>query len=89
MAACPPKSVHFQVAEGHTIGLPFYSGHPALHPSGQLKLFKIDPVNLVLVTSFGTSKRSNSCTYSCINYGVKQSIGVRNNVYISPFAHRM
>jgi len=23
MAACPPKSVHFQVAEGHTIGLPF------------------------------------------------------------------
>jgi len=23
MAACPPKSVHFQVAEGHTMGLPF------------------------------------------------------------------
>ena len=23
MAACPLKSVHFQVAEGHTIGLPF------------------------------------------------------------------
>ena len=23
MAACPPKSVHFQAAEGHTIGLPF------------------------------------------------------------------
>ena len=28
-----------------------YFGHPALHPSGQLKLFKIDPVNFVLVTS--------------------------------------
>ncbi len=58
MAACPPKSVHFQVAEGRTIGLPFYSGHPALHPSGQLKLFKIDPVNLVLVTSFGQAKEA-------------------------------
>ncbi len=23
MAACPPKSVHFQVAVGHTMGLPF------------------------------------------------------------------
>jgi hypothetical protein len=23
MAACPPKSVHFQAAEGHAIGLPF------------------------------------------------------------------
>ena len=23
MAAYPPKSVHFQAAEGHTIGLPF------------------------------------------------------------------
>jgi len=23
MAACPPKSVHFQEAEGHTMGLPF------------------------------------------------------------------
>ncbi len=23
----------------------YYSGHPALHPSGQLKLLKIDPVN--------------------------------------------
>ena len=27
-----------------------YSGHPALHPSGQLKLFKIDPVNFVFVS---------------------------------------
>jgi len=23
MAACPPKSIHFQGAVGHTIGLPF------------------------------------------------------------------
>ena len=23
----------------------YYSGHPALHPSGQLKLLKIDPVD--------------------------------------------
>ena len=23
MAACPPKSIHFQEAEGHAIGLPF------------------------------------------------------------------
>ena len=64
MAACPPKSVHFQEAVGHTIGLLFYSGHPALHPSGQLKLFKFDPVNFVLVTSFEQAKRSNLRTYS-------------------------
>ena len=56
MAAWPPKLVYFQAAEGHTIGLPFYSGHPALHPSGQLKLFKIDPVNFVLDTSFLAKK---------------------------------
>ena len=29
------------------VGGGIYSGHPALHPSGQLKLFKIDPVNFV------------------------------------------
>ncbi len=30
MAACPPKSVNFQVAEGRTMGLPF----PWLLPLG-------------------------------------------------------
>jgi hypothetical protein len=31
MAACQPESAHFQVAEGHTMGLPF----PWLLPLGK------------------------------------------------------
>ncbi len=45
-----PQSGHYFSDEGLVWG-GIYSGHPALHPSGQLELFKIDPVNFVLGTS--------------------------------------
>ncbi len=45
-----PQYGHYFSDQGLVRG-GIYFGHPALHPSGQLTLFKIDPVNFVLVTS--------------------------------------
>jgi len=73
--------VHLQVAEGRTIGLPFYSGHPALHPSGQLKLFKIDPVNFVLVTSFGQATLLSGINFNKGNKVLMQMV-LKVSIYI-------